>query len=343
MKQKSKTPVRVAITGAAGQIGYQLAFRIASGQLFGAGSTDHLAAARDHTGARRAERRRHGARRLRVRDAARRRRHGQGRRRVQGHQLRPARRRAATRPRHGAQGLAARERADLLRARQGARRRRGSARQDSRRRQSREHERADRTRKREGPRPAQFHGHDAARSQPREGAARREDGLARQRRPRRDRLGQSLRDAVPGSRARDRRRQAGAIARLAELVSRGVHPDRAAARRRDHQGARRVVGRFGRFGGHRSRARLGARHGRRRLGQHGRRVGRQLRHQGRRRLLVSRALRARRVSDRAGALGRRVRAAARWPPPRPSCAKNAPESQTCSNARAPGRRDRQPV
>jgi malate dehydrogenase len=36
MKQKSKTPVRVAITGAAGQIGYQLAFRIASGQLFGA-------------------------------------------------------------------------------------------------------------------------------------------------------------------------------------------------------------------------------------------------------------------------------------------------------------------
>ena len=36
MKQKSKTPVRVGITGAAGQIGYQLAFRIASGQLFGA-------------------------------------------------------------------------------------------------------------------------------------------------------------------------------------------------------------------------------------------------------------------------------------------------------------------
>jgi malate dehydrogenase len=33
--KKSKTPVHVAITGAAGQIGYQLAFRIASGQLFG--------------------------------------------------------------------------------------------------------------------------------------------------------------------------------------------------------------------------------------------------------------------------------------------------------------------
>lgn len=31
----TKNPLRVAITGAAGQIGYQLAFRIASGQLFG--------------------------------------------------------------------------------------------------------------------------------------------------------------------------------------------------------------------------------------------------------------------------------------------------------------------
>ncbi len=35
MTTQSKSPVRVAITGAAGQIGYQLAFRIASGQLLG--------------------------------------------------------------------------------------------------------------------------------------------------------------------------------------------------------------------------------------------------------------------------------------------------------------------
>jgi malate dehydrogenase len=35
MRQTKKTPVRVAITGAAGQIGYQLAFRIASGQMLG--------------------------------------------------------------------------------------------------------------------------------------------------------------------------------------------------------------------------------------------------------------------------------------------------------------------
>lgn len=30
-----KTPIRVAVTGAAGQIGYSLLFRIASGQMFG--------------------------------------------------------------------------------------------------------------------------------------------------------------------------------------------------------------------------------------------------------------------------------------------------------------------
>ena len=35
MTQPRQAPVRVAITGAAGQIGYQLAFRIGSGQLFG--------------------------------------------------------------------------------------------------------------------------------------------------------------------------------------------------------------------------------------------------------------------------------------------------------------------
>ena len=32
----AKTPVRVAVTGAAGQIGYSLLFRIASGQMLGA-------------------------------------------------------------------------------------------------------------------------------------------------------------------------------------------------------------------------------------------------------------------------------------------------------------------
>jgi malate dehydrogenase len=31
----NNTPIRVAVTGAAGQIGYALVFRIASGQMFG--------------------------------------------------------------------------------------------------------------------------------------------------------------------------------------------------------------------------------------------------------------------------------------------------------------------
>ena len=31
----SQTPIRVAVTGAAGQIGYSLLFRIASGAMFG--------------------------------------------------------------------------------------------------------------------------------------------------------------------------------------------------------------------------------------------------------------------------------------------------------------------
>ena len=34
----SKTPVRVAVTGAAGQIGYALLFRIASGEMSGISS-----------------------------------------------------------------------------------------------------------------------------------------------------------------------------------------------------------------------------------------------------------------------------------------------------------------
>ena len=68
-----KTPFRVAVTGAAGQIGYSLLFRIASGQLLGPDQPGHPPAARDHPGPRRAQGRRHGARGLRL-PAARRRR-----------------------------------------------------------------------------------------------------------------------------------------------------------------------------------------------------------------------------------------------------------------------------
>ena len=47
----ARTPVTVTVTGAAGQIGYALLFRIASGQLLGAGRARPAAAARDHAGA----------------------------------------------------------------------------------------------------------------------------------------------------------------------------------------------------------------------------------------------------------------------------------------------------
>ena len=59
------------------------------------------------------------------------------------------------------------------------------------------------------------------------------------------------------------RRQAGACRGGRELVQGDFHSDRAAARRRRHQGARILLGGIGRVRGHRSRARLGARQPRR--------------------------------------------------------------------------------
>ena len=47
----ARTPVTVTVTGAAGQIGYALLFRIASGQLLGPDVPGPPAAARDHAGA----------------------------------------------------------------------------------------------------------------------------------------------------------------------------------------------------------------------------------------------------------------------------------------------------
>ena len=42
-----KSPIRVAVTGAAGQIGYALLFRLASGEIFGSDQPVSLPAARD--------------------------------------------------------------------------------------------------------------------------------------------------------------------------------------------------------------------------------------------------------------------------------------------------------
>ena len=77
-----KPPVRVAVTGAAGQIGYSLLFRIASGEMLG---TDQpvilqLLEIPDREGAESAQGRDDGARGLRVPAAARHGRHASTRR-----------------------------------------------------------------------------------------------------------------------------------------------------------------------------------------------------------------------------------------------------------------------
>ena len=66
------TPVKVTVTGAAGQIGYALLFRIASGQMLGADTAGRAAAARDPRRGQGRRGHRDGARRLRL-PAARRR------------------------------------------------------------------------------------------------------------------------------------------------------------------------------------------------------------------------------------------------------------------------------
>jgi malate dehydrogenase len=68
----STTPVKVAVTGAAGQIGYSLLFRIASGSLLGAGHPVELRLLEITPGAQGPRGRRHGTRRLRLPDAGRR-------------------------------------------------------------------------------------------------------------------------------------------------------------------------------------------------------------------------------------------------------------------------------
>ena len=62
----SKAPVTVTVTGAAGQIGYALLFRIASGAMLGPGHARSAEPARDHPGIEVRRGHRDGARRLRV-------------------------------------------------------------------------------------------------------------------------------------------------------------------------------------------------------------------------------------------------------------------------------------
>ena len=175
-----KTPVNVAITGAAGQIGYALAFRVASGQMLGADQPINLHLLEITPALPRAAGRGHGAQRLRVPDAEQR-------------SSRPTMPRSRSRTATSALLVGARprgpgmERKDLLLANAQIFSAQGKALDAV----------ADRnvrvlvvgnpantnaliaTRERAGPEPAQLHGDDAPRSQPRAVAARREDRHAR--------------------------------------------------------------------------------------------------------------------------------------------------------------------
>ena len=238
-----KAPVRVLVTGAAGQIGYALLFRIAAGDMLGKDQPVILHLLEITPALQALQRRGDGTQRLRVPAAARHRGDGRRERRGEGSRLRTARRRASARPGHGAQGSARSQRCDLRAAGQGAQRAREAQREGARGRQSGQHERADRAAERAGSRSELLHRDGAPRPQPRARPARRKNRRAHDRDQESHDLGQPQLDAISGHSPHDGERQIGAQRGRPGLVQGHLHPDRAAARRGDHQGARRVVAR----------------------------------------------------------------------------------------------------
>ncbi len=108
----SKAPMRVAVTGAAGQIGYSLLFRIASGEMLGKDQPVILQLLDLPQAQKAVEGRDDGTGRLRVPAARRHGRRRQPQRRVQGRRHVPAGRCPSARPRHGACRPADRQRRD---------------------------------------------------------------------------------------------------------------------------------------------------------------------------------------------------------------------------------------
>ena len=119
----SKTPIRVAVTGAAGQIGYSLLFRIASGAMFGPDQPVILHLIEIETRPARARRRGDGTGRLRVSAAQGHRADRRTSTKVSRRELGAARRQRAAQGRHGAQGSARHQRQDFHRPGPGHRRR----------------------------------------------------------------------------------------------------------------------------------------------------------------------------------------------------------------------------
>ena len=258
-----KTPVNVAITGAAGQIGYALAFRVASGQMLGADQPVNLHLLEITPTLRRTAGRGDGTERLRVPDAE----QGRGDRRRERSPSGTARWRCSSARARAAPAWSARTCCSPTRRSSPRRARRSNAVADRNVRvlvvgNPGEHQRADRARERAGPQSAQLHRDDAARSQPRAVAARREDRHARHRHPQKLTIWGNHSSTQYPDLHRTRRSSGKPAQSLVDQkwIEEHVHPGRAAARRGDHQGARRVVRGLGRIGGDRPRARLGQGH-----------------------------------------------------------------------------------
>ena len=200
-------PVRVTVTGAAGQIGYSLVFRIASGQLLGPDQPVDLRLLEIPQAMGALE----GVA-MELVDCA--------FPLLAGLDLHDSPEEAfdgvnvallvGSRPRtkgHGARGAAVRERQDLHRPGQGAEREGGRRREGARRRQPGQHELPDRDEQRAGHPARAIHLDDAARPQPRDRAARQQARAARHRGHADGRVGQPLADHVPGPVPRQGRRR----------------------------------------------------------------------------------------------------------------------------------------
>ena len=138
------TPIRVAVTGAGGQIGYALLFRLASGAVFGPDQPVALQTAGNHPGPPRPQRHADGAGGLRLPAPGRHEGDRQGRGGVRRRRLGDPRRRPAPEGRHEPGRPDPGQRADLHRPGQGDQRRRRPERPGADRRQSLQHQLPDR-------------------------------------------------------------------------------------------------------------------------------------------------------------------------------------------------------
>ena len=188
--------IRVAVTGAAGQVAYAMLGRLASGEVFGPNkkvilqlleippalpALEGVAMELDDCS---------------LSDAARHRLHRRSEQGVRGLQLGAAGRFVPAQAGHGTQGTAGHQRQNLRRSGQGVGGERGQGRAHPRRRQSVQHELPGRLQQRQGHPRRALDGHDAAGSQPRPHRPGQESRRRQRGRDADDHLGQSQQHAV---------------------------------------------------------------------------------------------------------------------------------------------------